>query len=342
MNSNSGNSTSTPNTTNSNQVNSTNQNSSANQSNNNPMLGSDFNTTAAYLWLLSQQQQQQQQQQTNSNRTSSSSNGLLNGDLISPTNTNHNSTTNGTSSSLTNNALSALNLTRSLSSLASGANANSTANQASNSATELLGGGGTNNGNSKTNNHQLDESTDEDDDPDDDEMDDSEIRSHSNLSNSIDNHQTMFNGFKGENRTETPTNDQLNNNQMNNILVPALLSNNKENDGAGKETNKEQQLPFGQLGLSNLINSDDPFRGLNRSNNSDLKSGGGALVLSQNIGSIGNNLSTNTDSLESLLRNIENLVSIAVQNARHQQQQLNLHKGLCVLFFSRTFFYVVV
>jgi len=303
------------NTSNSNQVNS-NQNNSSNQSNNNPSLGQDLNATAAYLWLLSQQ-----------NRNSSSSNGLLNGDLISPTA--HNNSTNG-SSTLTNNPLSALNLTRSLSNLASGANTNATTNQTTNnSASELLG----NSNNSKANNHRLDESTDDDadDDADDDEMDDSEIRSHSNLSNSIDNHQNLFNGFKGENRTETPTTEQVNNskNQMNNILGPTLLSNNKENDAASdKDTNKEQ-LPFGQLGLSNLINnnsSDDPFKSLNRSN-LDIKNGNNALVLSQNISSIGNNLTSSTDSLESLLRNIENLVSIAVQNARQQQQQLNLHKA---------------
>lgn len=317
VNTNSGNSTNaTANVTNTNQANS-NQNNSSNQSNNNSMLGSDINTTAAYLWLLSQQQQQQQ---NNSNRNSSSSNGLLNGDLISPSNTNHNNlTTNG--SSITNNALSALNLTRSLSSLASAAANNSTNSTNQQTSTN-------NETNSKTTN-QLDESTDEEDDLNDDEMDDSELRSsHSNLSNSIDNHQpNLFNGFK-ENRTETPTNsEQLNsNNQMNNLLRPTLLSNNKENDvTSNKETNKEQ-LPFGQLGLSNLINNDDLFRGLNRSNNSDLKNGN-ALVHSQNISSIGNSLTTNTDSLESLLRNIENLVSIAVQNARQQQQQLNLHKG---------------
>lgn len=295
------------------------------------MLGNDFNTTAAYLWSMVLSQQQQ----NNSNRNSSSSNGgLLNGDLISPTSTNnHNSsTTNGSASSLANSTL-ALNLSRSLSNLASGAINNAAgANQ---SAGEILN-------NSKANNHPLDESTDEDDELNDDEMDDSELRSSHSNSNSIDNHPAanLFNGFKREeNRTQTPTSDQLTNNQMNNILGPALLSNNnKENDSAGgKEPSGKEQLPFGQLGLSNLMNNEDLFRGLNRPNNADLK-GGNALVLSQNISTIGNNLSSNTESLESLLRNIENLVSIAVQNARQQQQQLNLQKGNDFLWFLLQFF----
>lgn len=313
---NSANSSSTTNTNSSTQANSNQTNSSSNQPNNAQMLGNDFNTTAAYLWSMVLSQQQQ----NNSNRNSSSSNGgLLNGDLISPSsNNNHNnSTTNGSASSLANSTL-ALNLSRSLSNLASGAGQTAgSANQSTNS--ELLN-------NSKANSHPLDESTDEDDELNDDEMDDSELRS--SHSNSIDNHPTanLFNGFK-ENRTQTPTGE--NNNQMNNILGPALLSNNnKENDAAGgKEASGKEQLPFGQLGLSNLMNNDDLFRGLNRSNSSDLKNGGQTLVLSQNISSIGNSLSSNTDSLESLLRNIENLVSIAVQNARQQQQQLSLHKG---------------
>lgn len=252
------------------------------------LAGPDFNATAAYLWLLSQQQQQQ-------NATAPASQSPVGGS---------NGTGNGSSTgNAATNALSALNLTRTLGNLTSSLN--------------VSGNGNTSAADSRK--HGLDDSTDEEDEDDDLDDDDAEIRStrSSNVSES-----NAFNGCKPDHSLS-----QLNNN-----------GHNKEN----KDKDCNGSLPFGQLSSSvgGLVSIGSPAlptsAGSGPNGNGNNSTNNGGLLLGNSLASIGHNIA-NSDCLESLLRNIEGLVAIAVHNARQQQNQLNMHKGnlihLSFIFF---------
>jgi hypothetical protein len=94
---------------------------------------------------------------------------------------------------------------------------------------------------------------------------------------------------------------------------------NKEN----KDKDCNGSLPFGQLTSSGggIVSIGSPALPTPAGSGSN-----GGLLLGNSLASIGHNIAT-SDCLESLLRNIEGLVAIAVHNARQQQNQLNMHKG---------------
>lgn len=109
-------------------------------------------------------------------------------------------------------------------------------------------------------------------------------------------------------------------------------SNGHNKENKDKECNGGS-LPFGQLSSSHvgsIVSIGSPAL--------PTPAGSGSLLLGNSLASIGNNIA-NSDCLESLLRNIEGLVAIAVHNARQQQNQLNMHKGKllhfknCLTFF---------
>lgn len=110
----------------------------------------------------------------------------------------------------------------------------------------------------------------------------------------------------------------------------ALNSNGHNKENKDKECNG--QLSFGQLSspgmnmgaMVSLGSPALPTPVLSGTNNN-------GLLMNSSLITLGHSVAT-SDCLEALLRNIEGLVAIAAHNARQQQNQLNIHKGKCILF----------